>query len=69
MRLATEAEENNLEISAFLNRIISKTNEEIEMDSKMRDMEETSIMQNSFNRDMENRNEELGRNSSTEADI
>ena len=33
-RIATEAEENNLEIATFLKRIISKTNEEMKMVSK-----------------------------------
>ena len=44
-----------MEISTYLNRIISKTNEVMEMDSRLRDMEETSVLQNSVNRDMENR--------------
>lgn len=39
------------------------------MDSKTRDTEETSILQNSVNRDMENWNEKSGNNSSTEADF
>ena len=33
-RIATEVEENNLEIATYLNRIISKTNEEMKMDSR-----------------------------------
>ena len=67
-RLATEAEENNLEIAAYLNRIISKTNEETKMDSRRRNMEETSIPQSPVNRDMENRYEESGINPLIEAD-
>ena len=39
------------------------------MDSRLRDTEETSVPQNLVNKDMENRNEESGNNSSTEADI
>ena len=67
-RITTEVKENNLGIATYLNRIIRNTYEEMEMDSRVRDMEETSVRQNSVNRDMENRNEESGINPSIEAD-
>ena len=58
-----------MEISTHLNRIIRNTYEEMERDSRMRDMKETSVLQNSVNRDMENCNEKSGKKSSTEADF
>ena len=68
-RITTEVKENNLEIAPFLNRIIRNTYEEMEMDSRRRDTEETSVWQNSAHIDMDNRNEESGNNLSTEAEI
>ena len=68
-QITTEVKENNLGIATFLNIIIQNTYEEMEMDSRWRDTEETSVWQNSVNSKMENCNEESGNNLSTEADI
>ena len=69
VRITMEVNENNLEITTYLNRIIRNTYEEMGMDPRMRDTEETGILQNSGNRNMENRNEESGKKLSTGADL